>query len=64
MPTQPDETQMMILVSNVIIIANQLRAQDRDKGITRVGGDYYADAAKLIYSERAKVFQALGRRGA
>lgn len=44
-------------------IANQLRAQDKDKGITRLGGDYYADAAKPIYSERTKVFQALGRRG-
>ena len=62
MATQPDDTQMMILVSNVIILAKQLRAEDKEKGVTRVG-DYYADAAKLIYSERAKVFQALGRRG-
>lgn len=62
MATQPDDTQMMILVSNVIILAKQLRAEDKEKGVTRVG-DYCADAANLIYSERAKVFQELARRG-
>lgn len=62
MSNQPDDIQMMILVSNVLILANQLEDRDRANGTTRFSHDYYSVASRLILSERAKVSQSLGRR--
>jgi len=60
--TGDDQTLAMILVSNVLILANQLKAEVESKGTTRFGGDYTREAAKLLFTERTKVFQALAQR--
>jgi hypothetical protein len=57
-----DGTQAMILVSNVLILANQLKELALGKGVTGVDVDYTREAARLIFSERAKVFAALRQR--
>jgi hypothetical protein len=61
MPDQVDDTLAMILVSNVLILEKLLRAEQRDKGVHRIG-DYLDDAVALLRNERLKVFKALQRR--
>jgi len=61
MPDQNEDTLAMILVSNVLILAQQLKAEALAKGVHRVG-DYTQEAAKMIFDERTRVFQVLRRR--
>jgi hypothetical protein len=60
-----DDLLHMILVSNVLILAGQLRQADVAKGTRRMGAndDYVQDAAKLIFEKQIDVTRALARRG-
>jgi hypothetical protein len=62
MADQTEDTLTMILVSNVLILARQLKAEAEARGSHRVGGDYTKEAAKMIFDQRVNVFQALRQR--
>ena len=48
-----------IFVTQVMLLSHELRREARAKGVTRMGGDYYGEAARLISQDRRKVLSAL-----
>jgi len=48
-----------ILTALVLILARQLAAEQKAKGVTRLGGDYTKDAVELIKENRVHVTQLL-----
>ena len=56
-----DDTLAMILVAQVLTLANQLKTRAEAGGTTSTS-DYTEEAARLIREKRVKVFQALAER--
>lgn len=57
----PDQTNALleeILTSQVLILASQIRAEKKAKGVTSTS-DFVYDAVRLIQEKRESVIQAL-----
>lgn len=50
-----------ILCAQVLILANQIEAEYKAKGSTRIG-DYLPDVAKLIYDKKPRILEVLRER--
>jgi len=48
-----------MMTALVLILAKQIQAEKKVGGTTRIGGDYTADAARLIKEKTAHVMQLL-----
>lgn len=50
-----------LFVALVLLLSKQLDEQARDKGTTRAGGDYTAEAIALIHRKKADILARAAR---